>query len=387
MCGIAGFIGKSNNPHVSFSLATKLFEEIETRGTDAAGFWGSRDNGDVIYHKESIKSGEMVEMDIWNKVRNFNPNILLLHARASSLGVGHASDNENNHPFVSEDKRVAVIHNGFIPEYSLLEEKYETISRCDSEIVLRMFDASANEKEDIISTRISGLESFFSYVNHGQMAVAIGERVNDSSYLWIFRNQYRPLWIIDLRQTLGQIFFCSTADIWKKAVSICKEIGGFAGSQRIFELPTEELWVFKISNEKPIVEESNFLKFKINKSYKENVPWDNSSEKVEIRKGESTGKVISEPTSGSFIETEKTSSYIKPISHYKDYSSYDQRAYLYDVDEKCKIIKNSINDIKTTIENLSYDQSISEIELMDLLSSLEQINGDLRGTLKILESS
>ena len=98
MCGIAGFIGKSNNPHVSFSLATKLFEGIETRGKDAAGFWGSRDNGDTICYKESIKSSQIVEKDIWNKVRNFDPNILLLHARASSTGVGHASDNVNNHP-------------------------------------------------------------------------------------------------------------------------------------------------------------------------------------------------------------------------------------------------------------------------------------------------
>ena len=382
MCGIAGFIGKSNNPHVSFSLATKLFEGIESRGKDAAGFWGSRDNGDTIYYKESIKSSQIVEKDIWNKVRNFDPNILLLHARASSVGVGHASDNVNNHPFMSEDNRVAIIHNGFIPEYSLLEEKYETISKCDSEIILRMFDASAGCEEDVISTRMNGLESFFSYVNYGQMAVAIGERVNDSSYLWVFRNQHRPLWIIDLRKTLGQIFFCSTETIWKRAVDDCLDVNGFIGPQRLFELPTEELWVFKVSKESPVVDEEDFLKFKIEKSYKENIPWDNNVEKVEIRKGESIGEVVSEPIPDNFNEPS-----FQSFDSFKDYSSYEQKAYLHDVDDKCKSIKNSASNIKTLVENLSYEQSISESELINLLSSLDQIDWDLTGALKILDNS
>jgi hypothetical protein len=379
MCGIAGFIGKSNNPHVSFSLATKLFEGIESRGKDAAGFWGSRDNGDTICYKESIKSSQIVEKDIWNKVRNFDPNILLLHARASSVGVGHASDNVNNHPFMSEDNRVAIIHNGFIPEYSLLEEKYETISKCDSEIILRMFDASAGCAEDVISTRMNGLKSFFSYVNYGQMAVAIGERVNESSYLWIFRNQHRPLWIIDLRKDLGQIFFCSTETIWKRAVDSCVDVVGFIG-QRLFELPTEELWVFKVSKEHPVVDEENFLKFKIEKSYKENIPWDNNVEKIEIRKGESIGEVISEPVPDNFNETFQSYGF-------KDYSSYEQQTYCYDVNDKCESIKNSISNIKTIVENLSYEQSISESELINLLSFLEQIDWDLTGALKILDNS
>ena len=291
---------------------------------------------------------------------------------------------------MSEDKRVAVIHNGVIPEYSLLEEKYETVSRCDSEIILRMFDATADETEDIIPTRINGLESFFSYVNYGQMAVAIGEKVNDSSYLWIFRNQYRPLWVIDLRKTLGQIFFCSTVDIWKKAVSACAEVAGFIGSQRLFEFPTEELWVFKVSKESPIVEEDNFLKFKIDKNYKEIVPWDNNVSKIQIRKGESIGKVISTPVSNNFVEDKddfvstKETSYIKP---FKDYSSYEHKTYFYDVNDKCESVRCSISNIKILVENLSYEQSISETELIDLLSSLEQIDCDLIGTLKILENS
>jgi len=382
MCGIAGFIGKSNNPHVSFSLATKLFEGIEYRGKDAAGFWGSRDDGDTINYKESIKSSQIVEKDIWNKVRNFDPNILLLHARASSIGVGHASDNVNNHPFISEDNRVAIIHNGFIPEYSLLEERYETISECDSEIVLRMFDASAGDTGDVISTRMNGLKSFFSYVNYGQMAVAIGEKVNDSSYLWIFRNQHRPLWIIDLRKTLGQIFFCSTETIWKRAVAGCQDVNRFVGTQRLFELPTDELWVFKVSRESPVVDEEKFLKFKIEKSHKENVPWDDDVEKVEIRKGDAIGKVFSEPAPDNLNITS-----FQSFDGFKDYSSCDSRTYCYDINDKCESINNSTGDIKTAVENLSYEQSISESELINLLSSLEQIDWDLKGALKILEDS
>jgi exonuclease VII small subunit len=61
--------------------------------------------------------------------------------------------------------------------------------------------------------------------------------------------------------------------------------------------------------------------------------------------------------------------------------------YCYDVNDKCESIKNSTSNIKTIVENLSYEQSISESELINLLSSLEQIDWDLTGALKILEDS
>ena len=67
------------------------------------------------------------------------------------------------------------------------------------------------------------------------------------------------------------------------------------------------------------------------------------------------------------------------------YYSYEQTAYCHDVNDKCESIENSISNIKTIVENLSYEQSISESELINLLGSLEQIDWDIIGALKILE--
>jgi len=117
MCGIAGYIGESKNPDVSFELLTSIFALSEVRGTDAAGFWGAqKDGGKIMYHKQPDKSSEFVKNQVWKAIRHLNPNLIICHARGASIGVGAPSINRNNHPFVTHDKCVGLVHNGRIPE-------------------------------------------------------------------------------------------------------------------------------------------------------------------------------------------------------------------------------------------------------------------------------
>ena len=126
MCGLAGYIGSSKKPKISYGLATALFENLEIRGMDAAGIWGTEQgNGSIIYHKEPVNSSRFIKNEIWDNVKKLKPDLLLLHARYTSSGVGHARHNKNNHPFVSTDKTVAMVHNGIIQEACCLKEKYE----------------------------------------------------------------------------------------------------------------------------------------------------------------------------------------------------------------------------------------------------------------------
>jgi predicted glutamine amidotransferase len=69
-------------------------------------------------------------------------DMLLVHARGASHGVGSPDDNKNNHPFVSNCKTVGLVHNGRIPdnEYRSLIKKYQVESSCDSELFLRIFE-------------------------------------------------------------------------------------------------------------------------------------------------------------------------------------------------------------------------------------------------------
>ena len=63
---------------------------------DAAGVWGTEvGDGRVIYHKEPIRSSEFIQKDFWNSLRTIKMDLMLVHARATSTGNGHAKSNNN----------------------------------------------------------------------------------------------------------------------------------------------------------------------------------------------------------------------------------------------------------------------------------------------------
>lgn len=245
MCGIAGNLGISKDPELSFKIATNVFRELEARGKDAAGFWGTNQVNDVIFHKQPIRSSELIRTKKWGEVNEFNPNLLLLHARAASKDVGIPSENSNNHPFTNEDKSLCLIHNGRIPEFDLLKKAFPVFSDCDSEILLRIIEAAEN--------RMRGIERIFSFINHGHMAVALGEMMIDSRHLWLFRNRHRLLCAIDLQEFLGQIWFCSTIEIWEKATY------GLIKKQRYTTIPSKEVWHLQCDEDN----KKQFQRFKV----------------------------------------------------------------------------------------------------------------------------
>ena len=59
------------------------------------------------------------------------------------------------------------------------------------------------------------------------------------------RIQY-PFCVIDLRKALGQIFFCSTAEIWRVAVEACPSVKQYIPvDQIVIEFPKQQVWYFK----------------------------------------------------------------------------------------------------------------------------------------------
>lgn len=249
MCGIAGFIGVSKKPNFSNQLISKLFEKSEIRGIDAAGFWASQVEGPIFYHKEPQRSSRFVKNDLWQKALNNNLDLVMVHARGASKGVGAPEFNENNHPFVSKNKLISVVHNGRIEdkEYESIKENFELLSKCDSEVLLRIYEASEKNKDKTFDYRLSGIKDIFSLVKEGHMAVAIGEKNQDEKTLWLFRNQHRPLWVVDVRESLGQIFFVSEPSIWFSSVDECN-FKYISKNQKIIELPPEEIWMLNINS-------------------------------------------------------------------------------------------------------------------------------------------
>jgi len=209
MCGLLGFIGQSTDPVISEKLTTALFIRTESRGIDASGFYCISDfkNKNIYYHKQPVKSSIFINSDEYKSIWQNNLTAGLFHCRAASLGVGIPIINENNHPFVSNDLKKAVIHNGLISriDYDVLRNFYECETACDSEIVLRILEQESNSFEN--------LKIFFDNTATSAYAIAFMECTENDRTLYLFRNQERPLHILDLSQELGQIFFFSTVEI------------------------------------------------------------------------------------------------------------------------------------------------------------------------------
>jgi glucosamine 6-phosphate synthetase-like amidotransferase/phosphosugar isomerase protein len=309
-----------------------------------------------LYHKEPGRASFFVNKEPWKEVKKYNPNLILVHARGASKGMGEPNVNKNNHPFTSLNKSIALVHNGKVDdlEYRFLKQKYDVLSHCDSEILLRIFEAgechSLDQIKDLSNEefphRLAGIRDIFSQINQGHMAVAVAERVeNGDRILWLFRNQHRPLWLVDMRDLLGQIFFVSEPNIWEKAASECSEAKNIFKSEKLIEIPESEIWQFKLSSE--IV---SLKRYQIVKKSLKCVQFD--AQKIEVEKKPCTFNVIT-----------KLDANDKFLHHNLNGNLPIDRVH-----EQCNEIINQVNNIrKFIIQN----RFLNEVDLQQLISALE----------------
>lgn len=383
MCGIAGFIGESKNTYITFDLITKLFAKCESRGIDAAGFWGTElgPNGKIFFHKEPLRASIFVnQSDIWKQTQRSQINLMLTHARGASKGVGHPQDNVNNHPFVNSDLSLALIHNGRIEdyEYNFLKQKYEVTSRCDSEILLRILEGGEDySKEEIAELsglehmhRMAGIKDIYSLINDGHMAVAAGERLSDGSrLLWLFRNEHRPLWVSDMRDTLGQIFFVSEPSIWEDSVREMKS-NKFFKKQKLIEIPEEEVWYIRMNSKDKTP--SNIQRFMVCKQVT-NQEFEAPYRPLKVK--EHSHKIVTSLHDKRNDDLQAKKPYMfQSLEGYEDIEEFS----LSDLEYKCKNLKRMIDSIETTTINLIQQQSITKYDFDQLLSLLDQQKDDFQ---------
>lgn len=327
---------------------------------------------------------------MWKNVKKMNPDLLLMHARAASLGVGSPKINKNNHPFVSKDCTTALIHNGRIPdiEYGQLKKQYAVSSDCDSEMFLRVFEHG--------KAPVDGIKDIWSYMHRSHMAVAIGEHLEDSRRLWLFRNTHRPLWLADMRDALGQVFFFSDPDIWDEATAVCQSAWNYLNKVKLYNLSTEIIWCFNLDSFGKI----DLQKFKI--CIKDNVPWQTDKEKFEIKPANSKIEVISGLDENEEVQ-KKTSTtelvqdaqfgtlYNPDLSdHENDDNLFpdtsDNKKNLNKLNEQVSEIGLLLQKISLEAESLSWENLIDRDNFVELFTSLSGVEMELQGTLRLLEA-
>lgn len=134
MCGIIGYIGEKKADDVII----KGLKYLEYRGYDSSGIAILNDEQITVVKKE----GRIACLESELKINPICGNIALGHTRWATHGK--PCDN-NAHPFVSENMKFAVVHNGIIENYLELKEELmltgiHFYSQTDSEVVAHLIE-------------------------------------------------------------------------------------------------------------------------------------------------------------------------------------------------------------------------------------------------------
>ena len=143
MCGIVGYIG----PRQAYPILIKGLQRLEYRGYDSAGVALVNDSSELVALVND--SSELVVYKTRGKVKDLE-NLTAGKDVSGSIGIAHtrwATHGEpsdvNAHPHVSENRRLAVIHNGIIENYLALRTEltrlgYHFVSQTDTEVIVQL---------------------------------------------------------------------------------------------------------------------------------------------------------------------------------------------------------------------------------------------------------
>jgi glucosamine--fructose-6-phosphate aminotransferase (isomerizing) len=138
MCGIVGYIGHRD----AWPIVTKGLYRLEYRGYDSAGVAIINDLGFNLYKK----AGKVSALEQFTDGKDKSGTIAIGHTRWATHG--EPSD-RNSHPHSSNDKRLHIIHNGIIENYSILKD--ELLSRghhfdsdTDTEVLIHLIEEIQN---------------------------------------------------------------------------------------------------------------------------------------------------------------------------------------------------------------------------------------------------
>ena len=133
MCGIVGYTGFRD----AYDVVINGLRRLEYRGYDSAGVILELQNGDFEFKKTKGKVDDLVAIS-----KNFQTT--------SKLGMGHTrwathgvpSDN-NSHPHLSNNRKIAIVHNGIIENYDtiktmLINKNFEFKSETDTEVLVNL---------------------------------------------------------------------------------------------------------------------------------------------------------------------------------------------------------------------------------------------------------
>ncbi|EPB65845.1 class II glutamine amidotransferase [Ancylostoma ceylanicum] len=143
MCGIVAYIGEKQ----AYPIIINGLKRLEYRGYDSAGIaLLNKENGLNIYKRK----GKVANLEEYAGKEDLSGTIGIGHTRWAT----HGEPNDvNAHPHFSENKDIALIHNGIIENYDVLKQGlinagYTFRSETDTEVLVHLID-DIHKKTDV----------------------------------------------------------------------------------------------------------------------------------------------------------------------------------------------------------------------------------------------
>lgn len=144
MCGIVGYTGHRD----AYGIVINGLRRLEYRGYDSAGIVLESEAN----HFESAKTkGKVDDLVAISETLKDKAHIGMGHTRWATHGV---PSDRNSHPHISNNGKVAIVHNGIIENYdtikTMLTEKGFTFkSETDTEVLVNLIQFIMDEKKDL----------------------------------------------------------------------------------------------------------------------------------------------------------------------------------------------------------------------------------------------
>jgi asparagine synthetase B (glutamine-hydrolysing) len=190
VCGLFGFTGKAKNYGKLMRYMRVLAMETSERGTHATGFAALLDSGEFLGAKAPLPASKFVFEDNFEAAFNSEPRLFIGHCRLATHG--DQSQNKNNHPHISKDRMLAIVHNGIVFQHEKLATSIGAAlhGECDSEVILRMVEAAIppGEKHGYdklvnVAQELENFDAMFSVLTLDKARRCV----------WSFRNYSNPL--------------------------------------------------------------------------------------------------------------------------------------------------------------------------------------------------
>ena len=136
MCGIVGYLGNGN----VYDVLINGLKRLEYRGYDSAGIALVNASGRLNVYKTM---GKVSNLENYCADKDLSATSGIAHTRWATHG--EPCDN-NAHPHFSEDRNLALVHNGTIENYKLIKDALEEhgckfYTETDTEVLAALIDS------------------------------------------------------------------------------------------------------------------------------------------------------------------------------------------------------------------------------------------------------